>query len=601
MRLGVRLERAEAADGGALCHLSDGRRLEVERVLIATGRAADTSGLGLDVLGIEPAEDGSLEVDEQCRVAGQEHVWAAGDVTGTAPYTHTANYQARVVAANLLGHPMSADYRAMPRAVYTEPAVASVGMDAETAREQGLEPRTAVMDLGEVARTSTEGSGGGRLVLTAVGERAGRRRGHRPARRRVAGGGDARHPRAGAAGGAGRRRARLPDVRRGVRAAAAGAGRPAGLGSPREQHVTRTRLAVVFGGRSTEHAISCVSAGSVLAALDRDRYDVVAVGITPEGRWVLAPDDPALLALSGRELPSVKDGQAVALPGDPTVGGLVPLEDGPGLLGGVDVVFPVLHGPYGEDGTIQGLLELAGVPYVGCGVLASAAAMDKAVAKVLLAAAGIAGGAGGRRARRAVGAATRRGHRRGAGARAAGVREAGPRRLQHRHQPRSPTSPACRPRSRRRCAATRRCSSRPRSPAARSSAGSSRTPTAVRRRASRRRCGWSATTSSTTSRPSTSTPPPSSTCPADLPESRDRATCRRWRVRAYEALDCEGLARVDFFVGADGELTVNEVNTMPGFTPTSMFPRMWAASGVDYPALVDRLVQSALRRGTGLR
>ena len=126
-----------------------------------------------------------------------------------------------------------------------------------------------------------------------------------------------------------------------------------------------------------------------MAALDRSKYDVVAVGITPEGRWVLVPDDPARLAMSGRELPSVKDGQAVALPGDPTAGGLVPLEDGPGVLGAVDVVFPVLHGPWGEDGTVQGLLEMAGVPYVGSGVLASAAAMDKAVAKVLLRAAGL--------------------------------------------------------------------------------------------------------------------------------------------------------------------------------------------------------------------
>ena len=111
--------------------------------------------------------------------------------------------------------------------------------------------------------------------------------------------------------------------------------------------MSRTRLAVVFGGRSTEHAISCVSAGSILAAVDRDRYDVVAVGITPEGRWVLAPDDPGLLVRSGRRLPSVDGGRGVALPGDPTVGGLVALEAGPVLLGGVDVVFPVLHGPYG--------------------------------------------------------------------------------------------------------------------------------------------------------------------------------------------------------------------------------------------------------------
>ena len=156
-----------------------------------------------------------------------------------------------------------------------------------------------------------------------------------------------------------------------------------------EQPSRKPRVAVVFGGRSTEHAISCVSAGSVLAALDRDRYDVVAVGITPEGRWVLAPDDPAALTIAGRELPQVKDGQAVALPGDPTAGGLVPLEDGPAVLGSVDVVFPVLHGPRGEDGTVQGLLELAGIPYVGSGVLGSAVAMDKAMAKTVLAQHGI--------------------------------------------------------------------------------------------------------------------------------------------------------------------------------------------------------------------
>src|SRR3954464_5558933 len=151
----------------------------------------------------------------------------------------------------------------------------------------------------------------------------------------------------------------------------------------------RTRVAVVFGGRSTEHAISCVSAGSILAALDRDRYDVVAIGITPEGRWVLAPDDPAQLAIAGRELPAVKDGAAVALPGDPTVGGLIPLEDGPAVLGKVDVVFPVLHGPYGEDGTIQGLLEMSDIPYVGGGVLASSVGMDKALSKLVFASSGL--------------------------------------------------------------------------------------------------------------------------------------------------------------------------------------------------------------------
>lgn len=167
VRLGAQADRAEPCEVGARVHLSDGTAVEVERLLLATGRRPSTDDLGLDVLGVELGEQGELRTDERCRVVGQQHVWAAGDVTGVAPYTHTANYQAKVVADNLLGRDRTADYRAVPRAVYTSPAVASVGLDEASAREQGLEVVTATMDLGEVARTSTEGTAGGWLVLTA--------------------------------------------------------------------------------------------------------------------------------------------------------------------------------------------------------------------------------------------------------------------------------------------------------------------------------------------------------------------------------------------------------------------------------------------------
>jgi D-alanine-D-alanine ligase len=362
--------------------------------------------------------------------------------------------------------------------------------------------------------------------------------------------------------------------------------------------VTRTRVAVVFGGRSTEHAISCVSAGSVLAALDRDRYDVVAIGITPEGRWVLAPDDPAQLAITGRELPAVKDGPAVVLAGDPTVRGLVPLEQPGELLQAADVVFPVLHGPYGEDGTVQGLLEMAGVPYVGSGVLASAAAMDKAVAKPLLRAAGleVADAVVARRAEWARDPA--------AVARAA---------------QRLPLPVFVKPARGGSSIGISRVTEWSQLPAAVEEALRADPKVLIEAGVAGREveCG----VLDGAGGPETSVPAEirvggdydfydfeakyldSATelvVPADLPDDV-AGRLRAQAAAAFTALDCEGLARVDFFVGEDGALTVNEVNTMPGFTPSSMFPRMWAATGLDYPALVDRLVQSALRRGTGLR
>src|SRR5438128_1248542 len=154
----------------------------------------------------------------------------------------------------------------------------------------------------------------------------------------------------------------------------------------------RPRVAVVFGGRSSEHAVSCMTAAGVLRAIDRDRYDVVPVGIALDGRWVLAADDPAALEARDGRLPEVDTtGPGVLVPTSTSDRALVTTRPGevPRALGDVDVVLPLLHGPFGEDGTLQGLLELADVRYVGSGVLASAAGMDKHVMKLLLSAQGI--------------------------------------------------------------------------------------------------------------------------------------------------------------------------------------------------------------------
>jgi D-alanine-D-alanine ligase len=369
-------------------------------------------------------------------------------------------------------------------------------------------------------------------------------------------------------------------------------------------HPARIRLAVVFGGRSTEHSVSCVSAGSVLAAVDRERYDVVPIGISHEGRWVLAADEPEKLAITGGALPEVEEsGAAVVLSGDPTSRGLSVREPGkvPQELGHVDVVLPLLHGPYGEDGTIQGLFELAGIPYVGSGVFASAAAMDKGHMKSLLQAAGLPvcpyavvtprawerDPAAVRETVAALGFPVFvKPARAGSSIGISKVR--GPEELDaaieaaREHDPRVVVEAAVEGREIE-CGVLEGMDG---------DGPEASVPAEVVVGGGHEFYDFAAKYL-----PDEGT---ELVVPADLPD-RVVDEVRELACRAFDALSCEGLARVDFFVRPDHTVLVNEVNTMPGFTPASMFPLMWRASGLDYPALVDRLVQTALSRPSGLR
>jgi D-alanine-D-alanine ligase len=369
------------------------------------------------------------------------------------------------------------------------------------------------------------------------------------------------------------------------------------------QGSAKPRVAVVFGGRSTEHAISCVSAGSVLAAIDRDRYDVVPIGITTHGRWVLAADEPEKLAITGGRLPAVEEsGASLVLAGDPTSRELVVHEPGrvPQALGEVDVVLPILHGPYGEDGTIQGLLELAGVPYVGSGVFASAAAMDKGPMKALLAGVGLPVGpylvvTPREWARDPLSVAARVAElgwpvfvkpcRAGSSVGITKVRR--PEELvdaievARRHDPRVIVEAAVEGREIE-CGVLEGLDG---------GDPEASVVAEIRVGAAHEFYDFEAKYLDDAT---------DLDVPADVPgDVADRI--RSMACQAFDALRCEGLARVDFFLRPDGSVLVNEVNTMPGFTPVSMFPLMWRASGLDYPALVDRLLQTALRRPTGLR
>lgn len=166
VRTGASVASLEPDPVGVRVLIQDGDPVVAARLLVVTGRRPTVDGIGLETLGIDPGS-GGLDVDRHCRVRGHDHLWAVGDVTAVAPYTHTANYQARVVASNLAGHVRVADYRAIPRVVYTDPAAAAVGLTLEQATDQGIDVESADMEIGETARSAAEGGCDGRLRLIA--------------------------------------------------------------------------------------------------------------------------------------------------------------------------------------------------------------------------------------------------------------------------------------------------------------------------------------------------------------------------------------------------------------------------------------------------
>ena len=371
----------------------------------------------------------------------------------------------------------------------------------------------------------------------------------------------------------------------------------------------KIRVAVVFGGRSAEHAVSCASAGLVLGAIDQDRYEVVPIGIARDGRWVLTSGDPARLAIGAGQLPSV---EAVATPGvsittrtGPGSGALVitgPTEV-PAGLGEVDVVLPLLHGSYGEDGTIQGLLEMAGIRYAGAGVLASAAGMDKEYMKLLFAARGLPigryvvvrdrdwGPAAAERKRVLdeiaelgwpVFVKPARGGSSIGTSRVTDLADLEAAIEDARRYDRKVLVEAAVDGAEVECAVLEGLDG---------TGPEASVPGQIVVDPHSAFYDFGAKYLGAESRMEIPAPIP--------PDASERI--RRLACAAFDAISCEGLARVDFFYTRVGEVLINEINTMPGMTPSSGFPMMWAASGLPLPALIDRIIQTALRKPAGPR
>lgn len=366
----------------------------------------------------------------------------------------------------------------------------------------------------------------------------------------------------------------------------------------------KTKVAVVFGGRSCEHGVSCLGAGAVLAALDRDRYDVVPVGILPDGRWVLARDEPERLAIAQDELPSVTSVAVAEM--EPTQLAVTPAASIPPTLTDVDVVLPILHGTFGEDGTIQGLLEMAGVPYVGAGVLASAVSLDKEYMKLVFAARGLpicsyvvvrdrdwqpaAAGAAATERKLVLDAVAELGYpvfvKPARGGSSIGTSKAasqaelmGAIETARRYDPKVIVEKAVEG-AEIECAVLEGLDGAP---------PDTSMPGQLMIAGGEEFYDFEAKYLD---------PAGSMAVPAPIPAAQLEAI-RRIASAAFEAVSCEGFARVDFFYTRDGAIVLNEINTIPGMTATSYFPKMWEASGLPMPQLLDRMIATALKRRPG--
>ena len=368
----------------------------------------------------------------------------------------------------------------------------------------------------------------------------------------------------------------------------------------------KPRVAIVFGGRSSEHAVSCATAAGVMRAIDRDAYDVIPIGISREGHWVLSDGDPSRLELTATATPEVAadSGAGVVVPLATTNRTLTTFEaqEIPRDLGEVDVVFPLLHGPFGEDGTIQGMLEMADIRYVGSGVLASAAGMDKHYMKVLFAGAGLPVGpyvvvtdVQWRRDKAAAMEAVaalkypvfvkpaRAGSSMGISKVSDPEALEGAIEVARQHDRKVVVEQGIVGREIECAVLQGRGTDGPRV----SHVGE----IAVTVEGGHEFYDFEAKYLDEGAVLS---------CPADVPDTVSKEV-QRLAAAAFEALGCEGLARVDCFYTDTGDVVVNEINTMPGFTPHSMYPQMWEATGLSYRDLIDELIQLALERPVGLR